>query len=584
MDEDLVPVDDDLEPIEDDLEPVEEGTYGPPISASEIEDLKKPKGEMLRDVLSKMKQGGVSSLTSFEKDQLRQAISDTSVSPVMAFATHAGNSAVSGFGDEALAANMAMYKKLKGDESPISDLYKGQRDENRRYLERGRQQNPWSSMAGDVAGAIAGGAVTPAGTQSLIAQGALSGAGYSDADSFGGLAKDAAIGAGSAYVADKVLGALGNAVKKYKPGARAIDAAGNVMEAPAGALNKLEEYLGSKDAIKKMGPAKADLANAARDTTADRLLKQQALSGGLGGNASVFLARLKDLGETAEKPLSELTQDELGTLSEVIAKSVKKSDIVNEKDLAIAADVITDRASVGGNETAKDLLKSFLLGHNSRANVAKRVATADRFGEPVVQALGQSTSNEWKELASRAAEMRRSFDAGDINEMFSGPAGSIPKSSQAVEPWAKEAMNKLQNRAYGRNAIEKIGPIAGAATGLAAGGPWGATAGYAAGMAGKGKGPILSTIAATSTIGRSLKEIAAKRLAPAQLADELSNNSAAAQELSQMPGKLGMAGKMIIDSLQKGGSDMARSRAWIIAQQPWFREQLEQGTAEQAPP
>src|SRR6185295_12744881 len=126
-----------------------------------------------------------------------------------------------GFGDEVKAGWRSLFPKNLGGGD-----YKATRDQLRAENKSAQQQHPWAYGAGEVAGgalpavglgmATGGTAVAPmlgkAALPLAAGQGALQGAGLSDAATAGGVARDASVGGGlgvAGYGAGQALGLAG---------------------------------------------------------------------------------------------------------------------------------------------------------------------------------------------------------------------------------------------------------------------------------------------------------------------------------------------------------------------------------------
>lgn len=149
--------------------------------------------------------------------------------------------ATSGFGDELAAGIDTVVSKVPGLRSlaqgahgeglpPLTNpdaTYAERRDAYRANNQAAKDANPKTYIAGEVAGGIAQAAALPVAKAATIpqamlrvgAQGAVSGAGYSDANDIGGVVKDAAVGtvvgsalgAGGKVISNKIAGAVGRA-------------------------------------------------------------------------------------------------------------------------------------------------------------------------------------------------------------------------------------------------------------------------------------------------------------------------------------------------------------------------------------
>lgn len=158
-----------------------------------------------------------------------------SMTPVDSALRGAAQSATMGFGDEIEGAVQAAGRKLLPDSlggggaqdaaRPFAALYRESRNVARDENEAASRANPKTYFGGELAGGLAPSAIAPGGSSiaakllGVAGQGAVQGAGYSNADSAGGLARDSGIGAGvglagyglgqaSEAVGDKLSGAL----------------------------------------------------------------------------------------------------------------------------------------------------------------------------------------------------------------------------------------------------------------------------------------------------------------------------------------------------------------------------------------
>jgi hypothetical protein len=139
-------------------------------------------------------------------DQYLSDGGDSEVSKWESFLRGAGQGVTFGFEDEIRGGILGGFDALTTDQS-FGDAYTTRRDEIRALNEAAREANAGAYFGGELVGGIAsgvaaapltggasfaGGAARMAGT--LGAQGAVAGLGYSEADTAGGMAKDAAIG------------------------------------------------------------------------------------------------------------------------------------------------------------------------------------------------------------------------------------------------------------------------------------------------------------------------------------------------------------------------------------------------------
>jgi len=161
----------------------------------------------------------------------------------------AAQGATMGFGDEAQGAVQAIGGRILPESmggfgpehhATVAQDYSLNRNTARAENDAARQQHPVAYTAGDVAGSIAPSLLTGAATGTLSAgsgarllatlagQGALQGAGYSDANTARGLAGDSALGGvmgATGYGAGQAVGAVGSKLSGALAGLRARAAA-----------------------------------------------------------------------------------------------------------------------------------------------------------------------------------------------------------------------------------------------------------------------------------------------------------------------------------------------------------------------
>jgi hypothetical protein len=124
-------------------------------------------------------------------------------------------------GWKALAKRL-LPKSLGGTNLPMGEQFKRDLAARRAYTTSAKEANPDTYFAAELAGgAIPGtvGTIATGGAGALpmaVGQGALAGAGYSDADSAGGLARDALVGGGVGLAGHAIGSGLGAAMSRLR--------------------------------------------------------------------------------------------------------------------------------------------------------------------------------------------------------------------------------------------------------------------------------------------------------------------------------------------------------------------------------
>lgn len=211
----------DLNP--EDVDPVAPSSVQPTAPGLKLSDLKPDDVEAVQQP----------DLASIAKDADTKAQSN--ISAPESFGQGLVTGSTLGFSDELGGAEGAMMEKLFGnpDKKSTKELYQEYRDFQRHRNKQFEQANPKSSLAGNIAGAMATGAAIPGATSlgGATALGATQGLGSSNADLTSGApgdvaqaAKDTAIGAGLGAGGQMLGSAAG---KMLNP--QSLEAAGSKM-------------------------------------------------------------------------------------------------------------------------------------------------------------------------------------------------------------------------------------------------------------------------------------------------------------------------------------------------------------------
>lgn len=146
-----------------------------------------------------------------------------------------------------------------------------------------------------------------------------------------------------------------------------------------------------------------------------------------------------------------------------------------------------------------------------------------------------------------------------------GAAPDAPSEAQKAAPWdpqpSASARSRLQKQAQGARLLGRASnmvPLVGSAAN--------------------------ASIDMATTIGQHLRAVSSGKMRPEVFAQKISGNPALAMQMAGLPGKMGYAGREISQALKQGGASAAKARAWVIANQPWFRAQLQEGRDAQAAP
>lgn len=159
-----------------------------------------------------------------------------------------------GFADEITGGAEALWEVAKGNPEEFGRLYAKSRDESRRNYKASKEANPWSYGVGEVGGSVATafvpglnvakGATLAARAGQAAALGGAAGLGTSEETTLGGLAKDAAIGAGLNAgfqgLGEKVIAPAISKIGSY------TDDVAKSISAPDGKLNRGLAKIGSK--------------------------------------------------------------------------------------------------------------------------------------------------------------------------------------------------------------------------------------------------------------------------------------------------------------------------------------------------
>ena len=196
-----------------------------------------------------------------------------------------------GFGPKIAGAGEALWDKAISNEStkdmPLADLYSMYRDIQRAKNKQAEEAFPKTFLAGNVVGGFAPAIATGGSLPALIGTGAAMGLGTSESEDVGGMAKDAAIGAG--------LGALGAGAGKVV--GKGLSLAGKVLNP------KTVQNIAARQIEGAVGIPKT----ATSETIGQTLMKEEAvpMTGGMKGMAEGIETSLENKGKELNDVLKE---------------------------------------------------------------------------------------------------------------------------------------------------------------------------------------------------------------------------------------------------------------------------------------
>lgn len=181
------------------------------------------------------------------------------VTPGEAFGAGAAQGATLGFGDEAQGLIQAAGQKVLPERfggidygKTFGQLYNESRDTKRLENEAAHVAHPKTYTTGEVVGGAAPAVLTPGGRLAALATGAAQGAGFSNADTLGGLARDSALGGVVGLAGNEIGSAVSTAGARLASLARgkvanaAARAGTQATEEATGAVNSLQStYAGT---------------------------------------------------------------------------------------------------------------------------------------------------------------------------------------------------------------------------------------------------------------------------------------------------------------------------------------------------
>lgn len=353
------------------------------------------------------------------------------VSGGMAFARGVGQGATFGFGDEFSGLVRAGLEKVapSNPDLPMTarEAYQETRDAEREENRAAEAQHAGKFFAGNVAGGMlvpvpggASGGVLKAGAR-LAGQGALMGAGASEATDAAGLAKDTAVGAGVGLAAGGVLHG-------------AVKAGGKVLQGGG----QLAQRLSKSAVIQRLLAAGIDPNNPKQmgNFTPEEMvarLESQEVGGGFKSTATI--------GEEAAAA-AEKAEARRGELVQAFEKANKRPDA------NVIAAMLSEQAKKEAGPVGKKLVE--------RTNVIDEVPSVNPDKAPLVKAL-QDRAGYFKDLGRASPKGLKFSEANQLRADYGKRAKFGTDSPEAaVRQDVHKAINDEMERVAGDQAEGKL--------------------------------------------------------------------------------------------------------------------------------
>jgi hypothetical protein len=401
-------------------------------------------------------------------------------STLSAFGRGAAQGATLGFGDEIQGALQAVLPPPGGDPrgyfGGMVERYRSERDAARGADRRAQQAHGAAYVAGSVVGsapaAIATGGAGAAqgaglgarvlyGARAAAPMGAVYGAGTSEADGLGGLARDAAVGGAGTAVLGGALPVVGEGVRKV-----AVPLARRLSQTAIEQGRKALSGIGTPLSARKPIPEAA---------------VQQALDTGA----------IKPLGTVAGTAERLATQaDEVGSVYANILSSLEAKGVHGPEAEALARDLA--QRAVAAAQTSLGSARPGMLQSTADELLTKALPTSGRGRLGLMQAeemkrgLQAEAAREYDKITRQyttAGETKKEIAAamrGAIEDAVQQQAALAPEEAAAFEPVKAKLANALAAlrvaeegaaRAARRKPISLTSTIAGSAIGGASGNP-----------------------------------------------------------------------------------------------------------------
>lgn len=529
-----------------------------------------PLMERGRAAARKMQQVGLAGLDPDELQALKAALKQYDASQQVgtgeAMLGLGLNTAGGEFGDEAAG----LYGALRGGPGAGDDATADARD----FLRRAKDQHPVAGTLAQIGGGLAGSLASPGGAigkLANIAQGAITGAGAGEdwrSRVQGGIG-GGVLAAGANAVAPHVVGALANA------GGAVARGAGKVFQAP----HKLMSWL--------TGAADNATAPPGVASVADQMA--EAAAANPGASEAVTKTQIMPMAAGAEGQPPVPLEKETGAFRAPIDRS----------PAAVAEDAAANgRTNVTPMADWAEQWERMHPGERYHQYQDPQVLaeTMQEVNQQGLQKVPDKSMLGYGPDDVAALEKLRSTEPWNAPDDGSLLRDRTPRATDADKPW-------WWQRHYGRGGTEEE--------------RWGAIGDHETGMdrardrqgwdddsrvtdimpdprrgeRGFGSIDLLATMAgikpasAMAKGGIKLADRAGKAMSeageqwrPSAIAAKLASDESSLAQLAQQGGKLGRVGQMLLQTRQKSGPDAAKAQAYVIAQQPWFREQYQQGT------
>lgn len=483
---------------------------------------------------------------SFESVDFEQEISEPQVSATEAALRGAAQGITSGFQEElsGLAEKgISKIGELTGLQSPeVSELYETKSVEDLTEQQRlqnkaAQEDNPVIYGAGEIGGSLAQAVAPGIGALSkstklpgLLASGAIAGAGYSEAEDVGDLAKDVALGAGLSAGIGKGLQGIGKGIKALSGGKEIADKLAE--EAEKSAVLSLKptpsEYLKleKSDKLNELGRELLDRNVTKPFSTSNKMAE---LIGDIKNKAGLKIGEFID------------NYDNLLKQNPSSVTPLNLSKIVDETNLQISS---LERINESAAKAVKDKLDEFVKYPNRSLNEFKQFkqGIADK-----AYIEGQTSGREVKEALK---QFERRLDSEIVDTLDKSFAGKLPEFQKAKKDYA-----------FGIK-LEKIADKAAAKETLSSGLSPTETASIAAGLA-TGQGLIPLTFAAK----RGVKEYGQQIKA--------SLNNKLSKLANKSPEFLGKYTNVIQNAISRGPSSLAATNFILSQQDAEYREMLD---------
>lgn len=589
---------------------------------------KLPLYERARAAARKMKEyGGIDHLDADEKQALKEALAQNAESKKIgtgeAMLGLGLNTAGGEMGDEAAG----MYGALKGGRAAGDEATADARD----YLSRALEQHPVAGRVGQAIGGTIPALFGPAGGGGKLlnlAQGAVTGAGAGEnwRDRVTGGIGGAAFAHGANELAGPMIAGGVEAMRKGAVGAA------KTLRAPQALIDWMSGAKAPVAPPAAVGPEVATLEEQLADAAAANPDPANAVTKtGVAPGPSVNDAtRAGVLPASATAPAGELTpgvptkpagKPQAGDLSGLGYDQLPKqvSDPAQEKLWmdevnAQGAQKETPWYKPGSMEPADEAALEKLRAAGDIQRAREPWAMTDETNVAMPWETPESPSGRNASMVSRQAEdefqqarERQGWDidsrvtpypgggihpqpAAQPNQSIAPPApapGTMADrkarlDSMASTPEMMDAfgMPKAQQSPPSRSADLSYGSI-----------PVEDATGTRRNERGFGSIDLLATLAGIKPVGAAAKigaraadkagqsiENAAEKWKPSAVAAKLATDDSALSQLATRGGRLGQVAAMLMQTKQQQGPDAAKAQAYIVAQQPWFQAQLEQGT------